>query len=437
MTPIAAPRQAFRLKSDVRPGLLMVVVGSCLWAASSPFDMDGLSLMALALVSLVLIPSNTAPHSMPKLLTVALVGGVAVSGVLLGTSKLFVFAGSLALAAGIAGRSPHGLVCLLLAVPLPAAAESAAGLALMQIQTTSAAQMLTLMGLQVEQVASQLLINGTLVTVNQDCSGFNLAAPVMMGVLVGLSQRNCSAKTIVPGLLVGLLAAQLINLVRILVLAQAAVSGNTALFDALHDAGGGLAMGLAWTVPVMVLGGLTLSPGPGVLLRAAIPIAVTGMAALALPTSPDLAQPSRLLPAYHRGWVASPQSVTPAELRILGTEAVDRKSYSQADVPGPRLITVMHFPTRAKALEHSSALCFQALGWQVNRLAPLQLSPSQTLSQLFVSGVHGRQYVLEGLIDAPNGILRLQLVTHIPPNAATLAWTSELIEKTKEGGQTL
>lgn len=420
-----------RLLYDIRTALAALAGGLLLAPLVASSIMDGRwAVMLLALVSALMILGSAKTGdkyaSTTPLWLLALT--LLFVGLAVEIDKVRFLAGSVLIAAAMLYRTRLTMaaktaifISTAFIVPLPAEIETGLATLLAEAEASLFTALGQLAGLPVRQMGAQILTGDAAVTINRDCSGTLLILPALLGGLVGCQVSPDRGRALFA-LLLAVPFALLINTARIGVLLMLTLEGSPELVDAWHDTLGWLAMSIVWLVPLLIarpardlpisfptarMRPLALALAPGLIW----------FAVSAVSTPYHLRANLESVPLYVSGWVGSDEMVPQEEARILNADTLLRRRY--VDPTGDRtlILTAIYHRDPAKAREHSSARCFRAMGWQVERDGMETIDQKTLLEALLVHHHLGSQAVTE--ITTPHhgtGTLRLQLVeeAHVP-----------------------
>lgn len=432
--------------------LVCLMIGSLVWVSFLTPSLDRASLLLLGFFSaLILIQASPAAPNMSirfLYLTLASAAALVLLGLLTLTVKLGLLGALVLMLTGLTyGRAVpvqvwvvSGLL-LLLAVPVPAVLSDWASGQLALLQAKGIEATVTAFGGTIERLGAQLRFGDHNVSINQDCSGFGLIAPALMGTWLAAA---AGGRTFLG--LVGLTAAALVgalgaNMARLFVTSFAAAYSSADVFDLVHDGAGSLLMMCIWWAPIRLWApqlNAELS-GRGLMSVCLVAVLLYGAVLGAASTAGRSDERSLAgLPAYLDGWVGDTEQVSEKEAALLGALSLDRKLYRAGSNSPDRLVTHMTFASSRKMAEHSSAKCFAALGWSVQLVGHTVLADGSHLQTLTVAGLQGEQTVLELVRSGPRGHIRLQMVQRrgLGSDANANAWLTSLLRAvTDQRGQ--
>jgi len=333
----------------------------------------------------------------------------------------------------------------MLAVPLPAGFSADIAASLAAVQAATIAALAPVLDGSLYTRGTDIIVNGAVFTINQDCSGSRLIAPSLMGGITAACLAP-NRPRIAAALLLSLPAALILNMLRLVLVILAAKSGKTVMIDSVHDGLGVLLMSAAWYLPVAVGLGVMAPAAPAahinhvvaaqdtlfsgtqfttiitiVAKNATVTTAIIlggVLAAFADPTGgPRPAHRAELtatLPHYVSGWASTPASIAAREAQLLAADGLERRSYTHIKSDQQRLVTLILHRSHDTARQHDSARCFRAMGWAVSVdagpvIATRRHAPNW--SHLTVSSGPRRQNVSEVTAASPQGhYIRLQIV---------------------------
>ncbi|CAN0405466.1 unnamed protein product, partial [Ectocarpus sp. 13 AM-2016] len=305
--------------------------------------------------------------------------------------------------------------CACLIVPLPAGLETDLATTLANIEAWLFVSIGQALNLPVRLSGTQIFLDQSVVTINQNCSGTLLLTPALLGSITAAALSESKTKTIIA-LSVALPAALLINLLRLAVVLSFMAGGDDQLANEWHDALGFAALALSWVLPLWLFVDMEivqLRAKPLVALsRSFLLLLIGGTAIISLARmQTDIETPNMELPAYFSGWIAERVDIPSDEIRILNADQVTRRRYTSEN--GEFLLTAIYHNDPKTGREHTSAQCFRAMGWQVTQHGKQLIESSGILTFLSVSSGGHQQAVAELQIEnvePGGGLLRIQLV---------------------------
>lgn len=383
----------------------------------------------LVAITVGLIGNKHAPTEIIKphaqYVAVTLSGGLIVFGYLVGIDKLMFAAGLGLFWAGLTSENPtlvfpyRLLAALILVIPLPANIETLLAIWLSNIESELFVSIGQSVGFDVYKLGTQVIANNVAVSINSDCSGSLLIVPSILGMLTASALSGKQGTRFWGLMVIALPLAFGINFLRltILVYANFATSSETAAL--LHDILGWLFMPLAWLLPVILFG---KTPSISNYIEKSLPLkpisACAAAIALTVPFHISSQNNSLIVPYYVGQWIGVDQSVSEAETSLLGTEQIVRRLYTNTFTSEEVLATIILHDSVSKGLEHTSANCFRAMGWAVDKLSTEKLPNNRTLTKMRVTDHKRSQLVTEltGTVATNSSRdpahVRVQVVTH-------------------------
>jgi exosortase/archaeosortase family protein len=393
-----------------------------------------------------------AESAAPQLLVVGFAAstGLLVAGYMAGVDKLMFAAGIGFFWVGLCCEKktlafPFRLLATLaLVMPLPANLETQLAIWLSDTESTLFVTIGQAAGFDVYKLGTQVIANDVAVSINSDCSGSLLLVPSILGML------SASAASGTRGLKFGRLMAIIlplafgINFVRltVLVFANFTASAETAAF--LHDTLGWLFMPLAWLLPLVLFGKTPVNTTSHEKALPLVPISMCALTlAIAIPLNGSGTQNTLDVPYYFGEWVGEDQSVSDAEYSLLGTDQIIRRLYTSVLDDDEILVTFILHDSVSKGLEHTSANCFRAMGWAVDKMTTKEMPNNRSITKMRVTDYERSQLVTELTGTLPTGTrsepahLRVQIVTRqdLRPSA-TSALVSLLENNIQLNGRT-
>ena len=407
---------------------------------------DRWALLILALVSAVtiLLAPHKAGHVGPliaigriPIIISALV--ILVVGLVLGIQKTAFLAGILLLLIGLMGEGNYRLfqilgafLCLCVLVPLPSGLETAVGTWLARQEAALFVTMGQMLGLPIHQFGGQIISGETAVTVNSDCSGTLLFWPAFLGCLMAASARRRAFSSWLAIICFSLPFALLVNLLRFAILLGLNFQAPEQFVAVFHDYLGWFVMPLVWAVPIAIFAmPLTIQWQPVRDKASATVAVVSGILGCLVGLQTErsyngsAAQSPLELPYYVAGWVGKNAPISASEIRILDASFLARRLYVSRVGQRRILLTMIFHSDAQQAAEHSSAKCFEALGWTVYEQNSALIEPGIRINRLLVRSHEHVQAVSEVLVQPSRlppglskGTMRFQFVEdHTVPSA--------------------
>lgn len=393
---------------------------------SSSLSTDRWALLILALVStgIILVRPNGAVSVRHETVSgripiIAAALAVLVAGMIVGIEKTSFLAGILLLLFGLMGAGSYlrfqvlgAFLCLCVLVPLPSGLETAVGTWLARQEAALFVMMGQMLGLPVHQFGGQIISGGTAVTVNSDCSGTLLFWPAFLGCMIAASVRRRVFSSWLAIVCFSLPFALLVNLLRFAVLLGLNFQAPEQLVAVFHDYLGWFVMPLVWVVPIAVFAKAPAIQWQLVHDRAFGTVAVVSgilgcFVGLQIERSDigSAGQASLELPYYVAGWVGTNEPISASENRILNATSLARRLYVNRVGQRRILLTMIFHSDALQGAEHSSASCFEALGWTVYEQNKAVIAPGINVNRLLVRSHEHVQAVSEVLVQP----------AHLPP----------------------
>lgn len=315
------------------------------------------------------------------------------------------------------------LIASLLVIPLPSALETEIAIRLSSLETSIFVNAGQLLGFDVYQIGNQIIAKGIAVSINSDCSGSLMFIPCLLGFVAVSAARPMSPGKTFLFIASALPFAFLLNCIRLLLLVAANFNASEGFADAAHDTLGWIFMAFGWLLPVFIWQPENQPdpinrPGSNLTVFAAFIVAVL-ITTFFRPTASVQPPVQLAIPYYVNQWIGIDQSVDAAEEAILGTEKIVRRLYSDTVSGREILATFILHQNPEKGLEHSSAKCFKALGWAVDKEDHQSIAPGASITRMRVTDhLHSQNVIELSKIIIPPGThkpvyLRVQIVSQI------------------------
>lgn len=282
-----------------------------------------------------------------------------------------------------------------------------------------------LFGFDVVREGLVVVLEGTPVRVDEDCSGFSLLWPVLLACWTavaavalpwhreGVLQRGLVLALAVPVVLAA-------NLVRLVVSVVAYAHAAPEVAAAIHDGLGWLLVIAAGAAPFAWLGelrggspaaegGAAAVPWDVLRSRAVTALSVLLAVALSAPgpgdvggARADLEKQLNGLPWRLGGWVGARRALPPRELELLGADAVIHRAYVDLATGEEVLLVAAWHRQLDEAAGHNARKCYRARGWLLEGASDVTRGPSGARTERFAFRRTGQRItVFETVLDAP------------------------------------
>lgn len=318
-------------------------------------------------------------------------------------------------------------LALLFALPVPGILVENIAIPLLYVEARSVELIALLAGFDVLRDNLIVILEGTPVRIDEDCSGFALLWPALLASWLALAAArrpwDVSGVAIRGLALVAAgLAALVANLLRIILTVFAYAYTSEEAAGAVHDVLGWLLVIGVGAVPFTLLKGGNAESSP-VAISAPInlpmiaPHLAGAVAVIAMMFSLSfvgtsaaddgdanmkLAAQLDALPWRLNDWVGASRALPPRELEILGADAVVHRAYIDLRTGEEMLIVAAWHRKAAYAAGHGALKCYRARGWSLMAHNAVNLGIAGELSErfLFRSG-NSRITVFETVIENP------------------------------------
>ncbi|MCK0067840.1 archaeosortase/exosortase family protein [Kordiimonas laminariae] len=310
-------------------------------------------------------------------------------------------------------------VCGVLMLPVPYGLEQSVGVWLATVEAEMFVTLAQLLDLPVYRYGSQVVSGEVTVTINTNCSGTLLFIPAFLGCLVCASIRDISLKGKLGIIASALPIAIGVNLLRLSVLLILNFQAPEDLVNTFHDFLGWFIMPIVWLLPVLiflplhelVLPDIRLWSKQAAAFAVALTVSSVSYTALSVTEKTNIEAISEI-PNYVAGWVGERTDISAEEQKIISADFLSRKTFYAPTSERQLILTAIFHEDSNKSQQHSSAICFRALGWIVSHVEFQDENIDASIEHLLVRSHAQVQAVAEIVAEIPGkkGRLRLQIV---------------------------
>lgn len=331
------------------------------------------------------------------------------------------------------------VACGVLVLPVPYGVEQSIGVWLATAEAEMFVTFAQFFDVPIYRYGSQVVSGDVAVTINTNCSGTLLFVPAFLGCLVCAALRDISTGKKIAIIACALPLAISVNLLRLLVLLLLNFHAPETLVTAFHDFLGWFIMPVVWVLPIvlflpfdrLVLPEIQVASKHSTVSVAALGLVFSGYAVFHNESETSVGEFAEV-PVYVGGWVGEETSISQEERKIINADFLSRKTYYAPSGERQLVLTAIFHKDSNLSQQHSSSVCFKALGWLVSHVEFQQVDAGVRVEHLMVRSHSQVQAVAEIVSDIPGreGRLRLQIVENPDiPIAARKATTVQFLQQ--------
>ncbi len=293
-------------------------------------------------------------------------------------------------------------LCLLMLVPIPYVLQTSLGVWFAVLEADVFVSLAQAFNVPIIRHGSQVISEGAVATINSDCSGTLLLWPALLGALVAAAKMHASPYKKLAVILFAVPLALLLNVIRLGVVLILHLNSPAGIVDAFHDFLGWFFMPLVWLIPIVLFTPFAVSAPQQktVIAYQSLMVFSVGILLHFIVSSANAHNnpytlPDTTFPYYINGWVGEDMDIPTEEVRILDADHLFRRIYRHPSGKREMLMTYIRHDNVKKSREHSSKLCFEAMGWVVSDHTKKHLSDTSKIDYFTASNFQFSQGVIE------------------------------------------